>query len=77
MQDDGPLADEPFAFTATKNGLVIISFHGRSVLTLHGRQAVQFCGKVEGRDAHQQQLVMAKVTGQFKMGNEKANVPKH
>lgn len=77
MVDEHPLAHCPFAYQERKGDVVTISFEGRTVTTLRGRQAVQFCTRVAGRDALEQQLVMAKATGQFKMGNEKNHVPKY
>jgi hypothetical protein len=76
-EESDPLAAEPFAYQVFKGDRVTITHKGISALTLRGRKAVQFCNKVEDQPWREQQLVMAKVTGQFKMGNEKANVPKY
>lgn len=65
------LDDEPFEFQATKNGLVQISYGGRVVTNLAGRNAERFLQKVEEGDARTRQLLMAKATGHFKHGNER------
>lgn len=68
----GKLDDAPFAFTETKDGKVFISWMGNRVTILQGKQAEQFLKRVRGADARQAQLIMAKATGNFKRGNEKA-----
>lgn len=68
----GMLEEKPFAYTAAKDGKVFISWNGRRVMILQGEQAKRFLQKVEGADSRQAQLAMAKVTGNFKRGNEKA-----
>ena len=40
-------------------------------MTLKDKEAQKFLGKVEGLDPKQAQLVMAKITGNFKHGNER------
>lgn len=65
------LDDEIFDYRVTKNGTVMITWHGKTVKTLSGQKADDFLEKIadiEGKDA---QLVMAKITGNFKRGNER------
>jgi len=67
----GILDEEIFTYRVTKDNKVFISYEGRQVTTLSGKQAEGFIAKIghaEGKDA---QLIMAKVTGNFKRGNEK------
>ncbi|NNE43463.1 MAG: hypothetical protein HKN12_04590 [Gemmatimonadetes bacterium] len=71
MCPEDPLADEPFAYRATKSGLVQVSCRGKVVKTLRGPEAARFLARVEGADGRTAQLAMAKVTGQFKFGNER------
>jgi len=66
-----PLADEPFAFTATKAGKVLITHHGKQARILQGREAQKFMSSIETMNAAQAQLLMARTTGQFKFGNER------
>ena len=63
--------DEVFSYRATKNGTVLISRQGKQVTTLNGKQAERFLTKIAGLDDRAAQLVMAKVTGNFKRGNER------
>jgi len=42
------------------------------VTILSGKKAQQFVAKIAAADHHQAQLFMAKATGNFKRGNERA-----
>ena len=62
--------EEPFSYRSTKSGSVRISYRGRTVTTLSGREATKFIAKVEADQGANAQLVMAKATGHFKHGTE-------
>lgn len=64
-------ADEPFSYRETKSGLVHISYKGKTVTTLSGRNSSRFLGKVGLGDSQSDQLDMAKATGHFKHGSER------
>jgi len=72
MTRDDPLAHEPFAWRRTADGRVMISHDGRVVTTLRGADAEKFAARAEAADAQTAQRLMAKATGQFKFGNERA-----
>lgn len=57
-----------FSFTRRKNGEVIIKHNGRKAAVLRGERAKKFLSRVETRDP---QEVMARMTGNYKRGNEK------
>ncbi|MCT9093551.1 hypothetical protein N4G70_32480 [Streptomyces sp. ASQP_92] len=61
----------PFGFTYARrpDGTVTITHQGRAAGTLRGERAAKFLGEVESGDA---QLVMARWTGAYKHGNERA-----
>jgi hypothetical protein len=65
------LAEQPFTFQATKDGKVFIYWQGKTAATLRGKAAEKFLKSVAGVDSAQAQLLMARVTGHFKRGNEK------
>ena len=67
----GGLEDSPFSYRVSKDGKVFVSWRGRQVKTLAGRQARSFVARIEAMDAGEQQLEMARVTGNFKRGNER------
>ncbi len=66
----GKLDEMPFGYRATKDGRVFISWNGRQVTTLAGKDAERFLARIEVADAKAAQLVMARATGHFKHGNE-------
>lgn len=59
-----------FGFTETKTGTVMLSHRGRTVKTLRNKEASRFLNKISQCDETQAQLLIAKLTGQFKFGNE-------
>ena len=65
------LTEEPFSFSVRKGGVVEFRFNGRPVKTLKDKEAARFVNKVDNLNAHEAQLLMARVTGQFKMGTER------
>ncbi|MCL2201528.1 MAG: hypothetical protein FWB75_06145 [Oscillospiraceae bacterium] len=67
----GILDENIFSYKITKDGKVFISCEGRQVTTLNGKNAEAFISKVAGLEGKAAQLVMAKVTGNFKRGNER------
>ena len=71
--DDTPSAldEDVFSYTATKDGRVLIYFHGKHVTTLSKLKAQKFLTQVEGAEDRAAQLAMAKATGHFKHGNER------
>ncbi len=68
----GKLQERPFSFRETKDGKVFIAWHGKPVITLQGKAAEKFLAAATSADAKQAQLLMARITGNFKRGNEKS-----
>lgn len=58
-----------FAYATRKDGVVVISYRGRPVTTLRGKRAARFMDRIENLAAREAQLLMARVTGNFKRGN--------
>lgn len=63
--------EQVFSFQESKEGTVFLFWHGKRVMTLKGEGARRFLAKVDGATTEQAQLAMAKVTGNFKRGNER------
>lgn len=57
-----------FTYLTRPDGTVIILHHGKPATTLRGGRAAQFLAEVAGDD---DQLVMARWTGNYKRGNER------
>lgn len=61
-------APEGFDYTVRKDGSVAITHHGRAAGVLRGRRAADFLEDVEAGD---DQELMARLTGNYKHGNER------
>ncbi|HEY7464046.1 MAG TPA: hypothetical protein VH987_06350 [Candidatus Limnocylindria bacterium] len=68
MQD--PLADRPFDW-ARRGDEVLITHRGRRATTLRNEAAARFLADVEQLDDSAAQQLMARLTGNFKRGNER------
>lgn len=57
-----------FEFSRRKNGDVVITHHGLVATVLRGSRAAAFAEKVQSGDG---QELMARMTGNYKRGNER------
>ena len=65
------LRDEPFHFRVTKDHTVFLDYFGKQVKILKGKEAEKFLKRIyAAENTTEEQLVMAKITGNFKRGNE-------
>ena len=67
----GRLEVMPFALQRRKDGTVIISWRGKTVMTLRAPNAATFLARIETLDDGGAQLLKARQTGNFKRGNER------
>jgi hypothetical protein len=67
------LKEEPFSYRLSKDNKVFIFWNEKQVMILKGKESEKFLDKVEKADTTESQLIMAKITGNFKHGNEKMN----
>jgi len=67
---------EGFTYARRKNGDVVISHHGRVATVLRDRKAAEF---LENATSGDDQELMARLTGNYKHGNEReaANHPRN
>ncbi len=65
------LDNEVFTYQISKEKKVFISWNGKQVRVLKRKEAQKFISTIMGLDEKGLQLVMAKVTGNFKRGNER------
>jgi hypothetical protein len=63
--------DDPFSFRLTASGQVMISRGGRVITTLGGKSGARVISALETASADEQQLILAKSTGNYKRGNER------
>ena len=63
--------EQPFAYVIRKDGSISISHDGRSVMVVSGDAAARLAKKLLDGNLLAVQLVLAKITGNFKRGNER------
>jgi hypothetical protein len=67
------LSDFGFSYHVTKNGSVLISREGKLTTTLRGPKALAFINKMKTLSSTGQQEWMARLTGNYKRGNERVS----
>lgn len=65
------LKEEPFDYMITKAGKIMIYFENRMIMTVSEKQSKKVINKLNSADDFNKQLILAKVTGHFKHGNER------
>lgn len=65
------LKENPFNYKVTKANKTIIYFRNRRIKTLSEKKTKKFISKINELDDFGIQLTLAKLTGNFKRGNEK------
>ena len=65
------LKEKPFSYKITKANKTFIYFENKSIKILNEKETKNFISKINGKDDFQIQLVLAKITGNFKHGNER------
>ncbi|MFP7298678.1 hypothetical protein [Neobacillus niacini] len=67
------LSEEPFTYQTTKKGTIVIYYKGKQIKILKDSEAANLISKINEVEGNQTevQLLLAKVTGNFKRGNEK------
>lgn len=67
------LDEAPFSYRVTKNNRVFIEYNKRQVKILSGKDAERCLEKIKhAEDEKAVQLILAKITGNFKRGNERS-----
>jgi hypothetical protein len=72
MSREDLISEAPFSYRATKSERTQISYKGKVVMTLSSIESRRFIAKISAMDSDGAQLAMAKVTGHFKHGTERA-----
>lgn len=65
------MSDLGFTYDRAKSGDVIISHRGQKASTLRGDKASWFIEDMESADFNSQQQEMARITGNYRRGNER------
>lgn len=69
MKHDGQ--DLGFSYRTRRDSAVAVFHHGRPAATLRGRAAANFIAEVQGCPESDAQQLMARLTGNYKRGNER------
>jgi hypothetical protein len=69
--DEGGDGYPGFTFLVKKDGSVVVHHRGKLAATLRAQAAAEFVDEIEGADLHSQQQLMARLTGNYKHGNER------
>lgn len=64
------LKEYPFSYRESKEK-VLVYFNNKMIMTVAGKNAAKLMAKLSSADDFQEQLILAKITGNFKHGNEK------
>ncbi|MDZ5608524.1 hypothetical protein U2I54_15830 [Bacillus pseudomycoides] len=63
---------EMFSYRTNKNNIVFIEYYGKQIMILKGKAAEKFLSTIHQTDNEKErQLIMAKITGNFKRRNER------
>ncbi len=75
MEDKNDFLKEsaPFGYREIKDSKIQVTFNGRLIKTLVGREVSKLQRVLDLDDDFKIQLFLAKITGQFKFGNEKVS----
>lgn len=68
------LDEEFFSFKVSKDNKVFIFWYTKQVMILKGKDSIKFLSRIEKANPKEAQLIMAKITGNFKRGNERGNI---
>jgi hypothetical protein len=63
--------DAPFSYRETRDGTLFLSWNGRQVRVVKGRDAGALAARLRAADPRTAQMILAKATGNFKRGNER------
>lgn len=65
------LEEKPFSYRKYKNGNISIFWNEKEVTILKNKKAEAFLSQISGTSEFDEQMAMAKITGNFKRGNER------
>lgn len=63
--------EEVFSYRVSKDKKVFLFWYGKQVKILRGKESDKFMKRISAASPQEAQLIMAKITGNFKRGNEK------
>jgi len=67
------LIEHPFSYKIINSDKVIIYRDNKQVMIIKGKEAVKLQSKITNKSEQQVQVILAKITGNYKRGNEHSN----
>ena len=64
------LKESPFSYRVSKEK-ILIYYNDKNIMVVSGKRAAKLLPQLEDVDEFDEQLVLAKITGNFKRGNER------
>ena len=71
MSIDDLIEDEAFSYKIRKDNKLFIYYYGKQVMVLTGNRAAKLIEELEFADEEEEQHLLARITGNFKRGNER------
>lgn len=65
------LKENPFDYQTLKNGKIMIFYEGKQIMMLNEKDSKKLLNRISNQPDFEVQLALAKITGNFKHGNEK------
>lgn len=71
IDNRGRLQENPFSYKMTKANKIIIFYENRQIMILSEASSMRLHKRMNGKSDFDIQMELAKVTGNFKRGNER------
>ena len=68
---ENKLPERPFSYKITSTEKIIIYYFNKQIMMVTGNNSVKLQSKLLYKSDRQVQLILAKITGNFKRGNER------
>lgn len=65
------LKENPFDYKITKGDKMLVYYEGRQIMILNNKDTKKFRDSARNKSEMEIQLMLAKITGNFKRGNER------
>jgi len=65
------LVEHPFLYKITNSETIIIHRNNKQVAIIKGKESLKIQSKILNKSEQQIQLILAKITGNYKHGNER------
>lgn len=71
MKNIYKLIEHPFSYTITNSETIIIHRNNKQIAIIKGKESLKIQSKILNKSERQIQLILAKITGNYKRGNER------